>query len=158
MQDESVPLPPRLRIDPSTKKLAGADENELKKMCEVSIRRRKIRAQFKKDLSLRKLNPIRVLEDLANKRFFNGEDEEFDKSMKNMRIREFLQAVPAIGKKKCTQFLLAANIQKNPKFNWLATKGQVLGALIHALRVWYDQYSKYKVNYLGVKDLREEKK
>lgn len=148
MDDCPISLPPRLRINPETGALMGASETELKTMCMTSVARRRIRAAFKKKISVRELDPIDILKGLPGGSLFEGKDEEEIKAIRHLRVREFLRAIPAVGAKKCAQFMTTSNIQRNPTFNWLAQKNQILSSLIADLEAWSKQYNDYRASVL----------
>jgi len=144
--DEPLSLPPRLRINPDTGNITGASGKELKKMCMLSVARRRMRAAFKRKISKREIDPIDVLKGLPDGSLFKGKDEEEVKAIRHLRVKEFLCAIPAVGVKKCAQFMTASNIQRNPTFNWLAQKNQIMSSLIADIEAWSKQYNEYRAS------------
>lgn len=151
--DLSAPksLPRRLQRDEATGKLYGADAETCIKMNQISVEMRRIRMQFKKEIGQRVVNgtsPANILTDIFDPSFKEITSTKRQRAILSVRIRSFLEAIPAIGPKKAESMLMKAQLptgkRKQHRIAYLQSKHHRRNDLIEVLSMWFDQYWSYK--------------
>jgi len=139
--EEPKPKPRRLQMGPDGKRRGGTREEcaTMSKRAQIFRGARKDwKAWVKTEIASGRQRPAQIIRDL----FENEMDATKEKTILQIRVRDFLRSIPHIGVKKAETLLVISQLANDRCYRRLSylKRDHVRKRLTDALDAWYDQY------------------